>query len=301
MGLNREASGRFFVGIGAPKAATTWLFRCLKEHPEVFIAACKETNFFDYATIDGRMKEYEAHFAGREAFRTAGEISTRYLSSHRAPARLKAYMPSARLFVSLRNPVEQVYSHYWHLVRQNFHQWGGAAVPQSFEEALEQYRDRLLEPAFYHRHIVRWLQHFDRSQLLILFYDEIRDRPQEVLGTVFSFLGVEASFRPSSTNKISSSVRLGTSPRSPALGQVYSFLYSRLNLHIYCPLKKLVGTRKAEEIKSTMKIRELLEFLFRRKGYPEMRSETRRFLQDLFSEDVRQLMRLTGHDLCHWK
>ena len=38
MELNRDASGTFFVGIGAPKAATTWLFRCLAQHPEVFKA-----------------------------------------------------------------------------------------------------------------------------------------------------------------------------------------------------------------------------------------------------------------------
>ena len=31
-----------FIGIGAPRAGTTWLFRCLREHPEVFMAEVKE-------------------------------------------------------------------------------------------------------------------------------------------------------------------------------------------------------------------------------------------------------------------
>ena len=77
-----------FIGIGAPKAGTTWLFKCLDEHPEVFVAAVKETSFFDYGTIEGRFAEYEAHFVGSEGYPAVGEVSTRYLSSHRAPARV---------------------------------------------------------------------------------------------------------------------------------------------------------------------------------------------------------------------
>ncbi|MDH3604785.1 MAG: sulfotransferase, partial [Candidatus Tectomicrobia bacterium] len=93
-----------FIGIGAPKAGTTWLFRCLQEHPAVFAAAVKETNFFDYATITGRMHEYAAHFSTAAGCQAVGEISTRYLTSCRAPFRIRTYLPTARLFVTVRNP-----------------------------------------------------------------------------------------------------------------------------------------------------------------------------------------------------
>src|SRR5436190_8834257 len=98
-----------FIGIGAPKAGTTWFFKCLQEHPEVFVAAVKETSFFDFAEVAGRLDKYEEHFAGSESFPARGEISTRYLTSQEAPARVKTYVPTARLFVSLRNPIDQVY------------------------------------------------------------------------------------------------------------------------------------------------------------------------------------------------
>ena len=38
-----------FIGIGAPKAGTTWLARCLGEHPQVCMAAVKETEFWKLA------------------------------------------------------------------------------------------------------------------------------------------------------------------------------------------------------------------------------------------------------------
>ncbi|PON15180.1 hypothetical protein C2W62_25225 [Candidatus Entotheonella serta] len=57
-----------FIGIGAPKAGTTWLYHCLREHPDVFMGAVKETRFFDYGTIDGRMAEYYAHFTDSERY-----------------------------------------------------------------------------------------------------------------------------------------------------------------------------------------------------------------------------------------
>ena len=40
-----------FIGIGVQKAATTWLFSCLKEHPQIRVAVDKnnkELNFFNY-------------------------------------------------------------------------------------------------------------------------------------------------------------------------------------------------------------------------------------------------------------
>jgi hypothetical protein len=52
-----------FIGIGAPKAGTTWLAKCLGEHPDVFMAAVKETEFWKFADAEQRLAEYAAHSA----------------------------------------------------------------------------------------------------------------------------------------------------------------------------------------------------------------------------------------------
>ena len=40
-----------FLCIGTQRAATTWLFNCLKEHPDVFVPEIKEVDFFLIKTI----------------------------------------------------------------------------------------------------------------------------------------------------------------------------------------------------------------------------------------------------------
>lgn len=290
-----------FIGVGAPRAGTTWLFNCLAEHPDIFMAPVKETNFFDYATIEGRLGEYEAHFAGAERARAVGEISVRYLNSSRAPERIARLLPAARLFVSLRNPVDQVYSHYWHLLRQNFHQWDVQRVPASFEEALAQYEDKLLGPAYYSCHLQRWLQHFDPAQLHVLFYDDIRSQPREMLARLYAYVGVDDGFVPRSMADTGARARRGTSPRRGLLRQVYVRLYDRLSRRVYYPLKLLLGTRRADRLKRLLRAREAMETVFQQQGYPPMRPETRALLRQRFAQDIQALAALTGRDLRHWQ
>ena len=290
-----------FIGIGAPKAGTTWLFKCLDEHPEVFVAAVKETSFFDYGTIDDRFAEYEAHFVGGEGHAAVGEVSTRYLASTRAPARIKQHIPAVRLFASLRNPIDQIYSHYWHLSRQNFHRWQGGKVPGTFEEALGRFEGLMFEPALYFKHLSRWLEHFDRSQLLVLYYDDIKTHPAEAFGTLCAHLGVDDSFTPPSLTRRDSAMRQGVSPKSPSLGRAHSYLYAQLNARVYYPLKQLVGVRNAERLKNSLRIRTTMEYLFFRKGYPEMKAETRAYLRERLAGEIKCLADLTGRDLSHWQ
>lgn len=289
-----------FIGIGAPRAATTWLFRCLVRHPQVFVADVKETNFFDYKTIAGRMAEYEAHFVGSDGAAAIGEISVRYLNSAWAPERIRRILPEVRLFVSLRNPIDQVYSHYWHLRGQNFHQWGLAGIAPSFEEALERYEEKLLGPALYASHLVRWLRCFDRSQLAVIFYDDICTQPARVLRELYEHIGVGSTFVPPSLHTVGSRQRRGVSPRSRRWDRARARIYDQLNRRVYYPLKRTIGTQPAELIKRRLKIREIMVSVFQRRGYPPMQTETRVVLRRRLAADVRLLAQLTGRDLNHW-
>ena len=290
-----------FIGIGAPKAGTTWLFLCLNEHPQIFVAERKETNFFDYQTIEGRISEYAEQFAGGPGASAVGEISTRYLTSIRAPERIRSVIPNVRLFVSLRNPIDQVYSHYWHLLRQNFHEWGSVKQDISFEEALEKYEDKVMGSAYYYKHLQRWLQVFDRSQLHIILYDDIRTAPEEVLKSLFDFLDVDTAFVPPSINQTGQAARRGTSPRGPLCGRIHSYLYDKLNRRVYYPLKKAAGLRTAEKIKNTLRVRETMERVFHREGYPPMKAPTRVAMRQRFDEEIRGVEELTGRSLNNWK
>lgn len=288
------------IGLGAPKAGTTWLFRCLQEHPEVFMAPAKEIDFFRAETIEGRLGEYEAHFQSAEGFRAVGEISVRYLHSERAPERVEQVLPDARLFVSLRNPVEQVYSHYWHLRRQNFHEYDRSLVPTTFEEALERYPQRLVEPAYCSRALTRWLEHCDRGRMHVILYDDICTQPATVLADLYGFAGVDRAFRPASMMQVDSDVRRGVSPRSPFHDRAHKYLYQQLARRFYYRLKLSLGVPRAVRLAQSLRARQVMEALFYRAGYPPMNGPTRASLRERFADEVRELSRLAGRDLSLW-
>ena len=291
-----------FIGIGAPKAATTWLFRCLQEHPDVYMAPVKETKFFDDEHIEGRMGEYEAHFVGAGCAKAVGEISVRYLASQRGAAeRIRKCLPDVRLFVSLRNPIDQVYSHYWHLQRQNFHHAYNSHLPLSFEQSLERFPQELLGPASYGTQLETWLAHFDRQQLLVLFYDEICADPAAVVQQLYDFLGVDATFVPVSLHQKGIDVRTGTSPIGRWAERLHARVYDGLCRIVYSPLKKAIGSWAAEKVKNSLHVRQAMEKLFRRPGYPPMRQATRHHLQCLFDQEIRKVERLTGCELSRWR
>lgn len=298
-----------FIGIGAPKAGTTWLFRSLQEHPAVFMTPMKETDFFasynylEHPLTAEDLGRYETFFEGGEHMTAVGEISVGYLTDPEVPARIQQYLPEVKLVISLRNPVDQVYSHYWHLNRQNFHQWYAAPSDGrlTFEQALEKYPDKLTELARYADHLQRWLDLFSTSQLHVILYDDIAAQPGRVLADLYTFLGVDPTFRPDEGNqKSDSQVRRGTSPRHPALHQVYLRTYALLSRGVYVPLKRAVGIDRATRIAETLRARQVMEKLFRRKGYPKMKPSTRRALQATFRDDIERLQGLIGRDLSGW-
>ena len=290
-----------FLGIGAPKAGTTWLARCLGEHPDVFMAAVKETEFWKLADAGERLDEYRAHFKGADGKRAVGEFSVRYLSFAGVPERVRRWLPEAKLIVSLRNPVDQVYSNYWHLQRQNFNLTDPAQAPKSVGEALQKHGDFLLRPARYASHLARWYACFPRGQLLVILYDDIQDRPAEVLRRAFEFLGVDPGFRPPSLGEKGSAVRQGTSPRSGPAARWHGRVYGGLVRNVYTPMKRVLGTRNAARIKESLRVRPLMERLFMRKGYPPIQPETRALLAREFASELDELSRLTGLDFSLWK
>lgn len=294
-----------FIGIGAPKAATTWLFHCLREHPKIFIPLQKEIGFFSYLTeIDHRLDEYAEYFSDAKPGQVKGEIFVNYLENKRAPDRIKRHLGNIKLFVSLRNPVDQIYSYYWHLKRQNFHVWGDGKVnqrPHSFREALDKIPDRLLAPSYYGAHLERWIGLFGKENIHVIFYDDIQSRPDDVLRGLYRFIGVDSSFVPSALELRGSAVRRGVSPKSERHQAVHERIYDALNRRVYHPLKRVIGFKAADRIKEALRVRQLMERVFYQQGYPQMTSSERAKVLSMISDDVKRLESLVGRDLSHWR
>src|SRR5438045_5070609 len=99
-GARTDARAPDFIGIGAQRTGTSWIYACLYEHPEICMPR-KEINFFSRERNWTRGFEwYEQIFAECPSRTIAGEFSTSYLSDAQAPARIKDRYPAVRLIVS---------------------------------------------------------------------------------------------------------------------------------------------------------------------------------------------------------
>lgn len=262
----------------------------------------KETNFFVSDKTEGRLGEYASHFEGASDAEAVGEVSVGYIYSDMAPKQAHMCLPDAKLFASLRNPIDQTYSYYWHLQRQNFQGWRLELVEQidSFEDALDVMPEKLLKPGYHYQNLQRWLQYYDRSQLHILLLDDIKADAGRELARLYEHIGVDPSFRPESIQNTGRSARRGTSPRGPFIERVRQHLYVGLNRYLYHPLKRAVGPQTAKRIKESLRLRQIMERWFRKEGYPDMSPDTRERLRDVFKDDIRKLEIFLDRDLSHW-
>jgi hypothetical protein len=191
----------FIIG-GAPRSGTTWLYSALDRHPGVHMAkpAKPEPKFFLVDELYAKGIDHYARtwFADAPAGRVAGEKSTDYLESPAAAERIARDLPGVRLIFLLREPVSRAYSNYlW--TRMN------GLETEDFETALalEESRERSLPPklmfarpySYFSRGLYADLltPYFDRfaaEQMLVLKFEDIRDRPRELLARVQAFLGL---------------------------------------------------------------------------------------------------------------
>ncbi len=198
----------FFI-LGAPRAATTFLYRALSEHPHIFMSTVKETGFF---SEDGRQSpwftpvastgkkirtwaEYLALFASAGSYPVRGEASTGYLADPHAAEQIQRRLDKSPRFIAiLRNPVERAYSHFI------YHRMINVEPAKSFEEALKdeprrqaknwniQWRYR--ETGLYGEHLERYMKLFGPERFLVLLHEDFAD-PQKVFERTFQFLQVE--------------------------------------------------------------------------------------------------------------
>ncbi|HEX5017083.1 MAG TPA: sulfotransferase domain-containing protein [Actinomycetes bacterium] len=176
-----------FLIIGAMKAGTTTLYNYLREHPDVFMPLLKEPEFFVAEKSWRRgLGWYSSLFAAAGDAALTGEASTSYtkFTEYRGvPARIKSVIPNVRMIYVVRHPLRRIESMYEHMTitgREN----------RPIDEAVQ--RDtRYVGPSLYGRNLALYLEHFDASQILTFFTDDLNDDVQGTLARVATFLGVQ--------------------------------------------------------------------------------------------------------------
>jgi hypothetical protein len=260
-----------FVGIGAQRAATTWAYACLKEHPEIFVSEEKELHYFDEC-YDKGLDWYESHFPPMSGKKAIGEITPNYIECETALARMATVLPQARLFVILREPVQRTYSAY-KLLHEKF-----SGI--TFRQACESNRT-IVESSLYSEQLERLFKHYQKDRVKVLLYDDVQARPSELLADLFRFLDVDPFFAP------------------PNISKVYNHI-------VYPRGQQLIHNLGLGYVISVVKKTPVGDWIKKRaasRGHSGKASRDDEYfphLKKYFRPDVLRLQRLIGRDLTGW-
>lgn len=308
----------FFV-VGVAKAGTTSLYHMLGSHPEIYLTPIKETNYFarkdldfdnfrpDFkhnTTIDvGKYiqqgmsyqihcanvinpKHYLALYQNAKEEKALGEICNSYIFCPNAMSEIFLEYPQAKIIVMLRNPIERAFSGYIMNLRE------GKILSDSFLEEIK--KDEQLEVVkwgetisylkigLYYEQIKRIHQYFPREQVKIYLYDDYKADKRELMRDMYSFLGVDSTFFPTSDKRVNEAGL----PRFKYL----NYLIAQTGF-LRKWARSILG-EKGKKLASKM--------MYSSDGIPRISDEERKYLSNYYREDVEKLSILLGRNLNGW-
>jgi hypothetical protein len=212
-----------FLGIGAQKAGTTWLYTHLSQHEKIDFPAGKEVHFWDLH-YDRGVEWYCSLFV-ENGDKKHGEITPAYghISVERI-SEIHHLNPSLRIIYMIRNPMERAWSSALMALERS---------EMAFEEASDQwFIDHFrsagsLARGDYESCIKRWCSVFDREQILIERYESISESPRKVLKCCCAHIGVDGQMLDYLTDDVLSA-RVFQGPKHkirPSLREFLAELY----------------------------------------------------------------------------
>lgn len=273
-----------FIGVGAQKSGTSWLYTNLEKHPQVCVPK-KEIHFFsrDRNWRNG-YEWYEDQFNICNSNTVKGEFSTSYLYDEATAKKIYDRFPNVKIIMILRDPVKRAYSNY-----QNDIKAGRISYNIDFDKALKEH-DEYLEQGYYYKQISEYFKYFQKEQILILLYEDILKCPTELLSKVYSFLSVDDSFVPEGLEKKVNESRI---PQNifleKLITKIAEYLESGKTRALYSFLKGLGIHNLIRKINTKKKKTKLIS----KKDYDE--------LSKLFIEDKLLLEEFIDRKIEEWK
>ena len=194
--------------VGHPRSGTGTWDGLLKSHPKIFMAD-KELHYFgqdlDFNFPARSLENYLAHFAQASNQVYRGDSSTWYLASETAPQEIHQFCPNAKIFISLRDPVQWLHS-------LHAHQYFSAYETEpDFAKALALEPSRLAQPHLipntfpkigvfykqlvdYDTQVKRYLDVFGPEQVHISFLFKSKTNIEHEWSRLLSFLELEMDY-----------------------------------------------------------------------------------------------------------
>ena len=271
------------IVIGAEKCGTTSLHYYLSLHPEIYMSAEKELNFF---IAEGNWHKgidwYRSNF--RMAAPIIGESSPLYTAfpKHQGvPERMHALIPDARLIYMVRDPIDRIISHYTH-------EYSIGKEHRTIQDTLSNPESNLIVLASnYYLQLEQYLKYYSKSCILIIPLEHLSEHRIETLKKIFRFLEVDDSFVTNKFEKI-----------------IHSSQHKGRKNRLGLLLKWMSDTRLARLFPTHFRMA-LGEILYRpftsRVLLPEFTEGLTSSMRSILKEDIDRFREVSGYRLSSWR
>jgi hypothetical protein len=199
-----------FFFVGHTRSGTTSLKEELNQHPEIFFYYAKSwqkpNGPFGFESSFKNDEEFLEEFRGVKEKRV-GQKRGDYLSCPWAAERIKKFSPNAKIIMTLRNPIDVMYSlHATMLYREtveDIEDFGEALKME--EERKKKYGYKVI-PKKYHPHMLyretvrysqqvkRYFELFGEENVKVTIFDEYIKNKSSTLRDILKFLDVDEDF-----------------------------------------------------------------------------------------------------------
>lgn len=294
--------------IGGMRCGSTALHLLLNQHDQINMSTIKEPYFYVAELHRHRLsanfsKEQEQNlnnYVNKGKFRTRDKYNTlfdytknykyygeasHYIYHPDTANCIKKESPNSKIIISVRNPIDRLYSEYLYHCRINkiksldYSQY----VNVNIDLFINNKRSKLYK-GFYNDSILHWIKIFGKDNVKVVVYEEFKDNQQKVLSEIYEWLNLPYSkinnLTPQKTGKI-------------RFEKLFYFINS--STFIKSSLKIIFSKNNRIKIRSFF-----YDILIRKKKKSDISISDKIKLLDIYRDDIFALEKLLKKDMSFW-
>lgn len=278
--------------IGVQKAGTSYLKHLLSQHTEVLSHDTNEFSYYHDPFYKGKegLKAFMLEHFDKEKVNEKKHVlgkNVGVFNSSTAIERLKKDIPDVKIIVVLREPISRVFSAY------NYCYSRGIEKNKDFSKAIREtkrypndsFRARncnYTDTSMYTKYLDRIYSLFSPDNILLINYDDLKEKPQEVCSKVFKFMCLEEYSVSVKANVV---VNKGVEAKLPVINRLFLIKDTFAN-RLW---KKLPSRFRHKVFQSVIKLNSKNSIVKK-----EMSEQDRIYLKNLFQKELVDLEKKYG-------
>lgn len=195
-----------FAVIGIQKSATTWLYKCLQQHPDIDLRNNKrEFDYFGSPNYHKNGKEWYTSLFQNDGSKLKGCVSVEYIEDVKMPSFLQQHNPDLKIIISIRPPIHRLISAYHWGIRKSL--LPNLPLEKGLQQLLQHYDGNiendytrfyldLINRGLFSERLANFAAVFPANQIHIIQYNDIKKNPKNVMIDLFKFLKINHNFVP---------------------------------------------------------------------------------------------------------